>query len=283
MNKVVYIIVNYNDSTNTIKLINNIIDYKVIDNIIVVDNKSTDDSLAKLNKIKNNKLKIIENDINKGYSYGLNVGSIYANSQYKNPIIILSNSDIIIESETTIVNLIKHLDDNIKVVMPKIKEKDIFSYGWKLTSPSKDLLMNIPILNKIFRNKYRYYNQEYFNTPTSIIECVYGCFFIIDGKFLESINYFDENVFLYYEEYILGQKVKQQNKLTIIDNNEYVIHNHNTSIGTNISKLNKYKIYKQSQLYYEKNYNKANKLTMILFKIFYYINLIPYKMKKCEK
>ena len=52
MRKIGYLIINYNDFKTTEKLINNIKDYKVIDEIVIVDNNSTDDSKNKLSKIK---------------------------------------------------------------------------------------------------------------------------------------------------------------------------------------------------------------------------------------
>ncbi len=281
MNSAVLIIVNYNDADNTIKLINNVKSYKTINKIVVVDNNSTDDSLDKLKNLNIKKLHIIESIRNNGYAKGLNMGAKYALEEYKNPVLIFSNSDIEIESENTIKNLINNFKNkDIKVVMPRIKESDKFSYGWKLTGASKDLLMNIPVINKKIREKYRYYDEEYFNGDTSIVDCIYGCFFLIEGEFLKTIDYFDENTFLYFEEYILGRKVKLWNMLSIVDNREYVIHNHNVSIGNNISDINKYKIYKKSQFYYEKKYNNANALIMFFFRVFYIINLIPYKLKR---
>lgn len=281
MNSAVLIIVNYNDADATIKLINNVKSYKTINKIVVVDNNSTDDSLELLKQLDIKKLHIIESIRNNGYAKGLNMGAKYALKEYKNPILIFSNSDIEIESENVIKNLISNFKNkDIKVVMPKIKENNKFSYGWKLTSPFKDLLMNIPVINKSIRKKYRYYDEEYFDGATSIVDCIYGCFFLIEGEFLKKIDYFDENTFLYFEEYILGRKVKLWNRLSIVDNREYVIHNHNLTIGKNVSDINKYKIYKKSQFYYEKKYNNANALIMFFFKLFYYINLIPYKFRR---
>jgi N-acetylglucosaminyl-diphospho-decaprenol L-rhamnosyltransferase len=44
------IILNYNDAPTTVSLINSIRNYKTINYIIVVDNKSTDDSVPVLKK-----------------------------------------------------------------------------------------------------------------------------------------------------------------------------------------------------------------------------------------
>ena len=65
-----FVIVNYNDYKTTIKLIENIKDYNILDKIVVVDNKSTDESLIRLESYNSNKLIVLESGDNKGYSYG---------------------------------------------------------------------------------------------------------------------------------------------------------------------------------------------------------------------
>lgn len=284
MNAVGIVIVNYNDIENTLNLINNLKDYKIINKIVVVDDNSTDNSLSVLKKLNIKKLHIIESIRNSGYAHSLNMGAKYLMDEYKNPYIILSNNDIEVPNEETIKNLIKHFkDENIKIVMPKIKEGEEYKYGWKLTSPFIDLLINIPLFNRRYRSKYLDYPSDYFKTDIAIVDCIYGCFFIVEGNFLKSINYFDSKTFLYYEENILGRKAQEKGVLSIVDNNNYCIHHHNKTIGNNVSNLNKYKIYKSSQLYYEKKYNKANLIIMFFFRLFYLINLIPYKIKSIKK
>ena len=92
------VIVNYNDYETTKRLLDNVKDYKVLKEIVVVDNKSTDNSLEELRKLKNKKITIIDSGENKGYSYALNVGCKYLIDKYKSLNIVISNSDIIIES-----------------------------------------------------------------------------------------------------------------------------------------------------------------------------------------
>ncbi len=45
------VILNYNDAETTEKLVKQIVDYKVLHQIIVVDNASTDNSLERLKKL----------------------------------------------------------------------------------------------------------------------------------------------------------------------------------------------------------------------------------------
>ena len=97
-------IVNYNDYKTTKRLIDNIINYKCLDKIVVVDNKSTDNSLINLKKLESKKIKIIASNKNGGYSYALNIGCKYLIEEFKELTIIVSNSDIIIDSENDLID-----------------------------------------------------------------------------------------------------------------------------------------------------------------------------------
>lgn len=272
------VIVNYNDSDNTLKLIKSVIKYKSIKMIVVVDNNSYTSEVNKLKEIKSDKVVIIENDNNYGYAYALNIGSKYINELFNDAYICLANTDISIPNEKVILSMASKINDEVKCVMPKVKESSSFKYGWRLTSALYDLVANIPLINRMFRKDIINYPKEYFK-KNFLVDVVYGCFFMIEGKTLAEINYFDDKTFLYYEEYILARKLQGINKKSVVDTSSYIEHKHNAVIGTNLDLKNKYKIYKRSQIYYEKHYNKANIIEMFLFRLFYLVNLIPYELK----
>ena len=71
------VILNYNDSNTTAEIINRIKNYNVLDLIVVVDNKSTDDSYTLLKEYENEKIKVIQADSNNGYGAGNNIGARY--------------------------------------------------------------------------------------------------------------------------------------------------------------------------------------------------------------
>ena len=106
----------------------------------------------------------------------------------------------------------------------------MIKHGWKLSNANMNLLMNI-------------YEPLYF-------------------------GYMDENTFLYYEENILARKLKAVNKLSVINKGAEVTHKHNVSIGSSVSQINKYNIYKKSQLYYERHYNNASEIQIFSLKCF---------------
>lgn len=264
MKKLGFVIVNYNDANTTIRLLNQIKDYKNIDQIIVVDNNSTDDSVKKLKKLKSKKIKIIENKENKGYASGLNTGAKYLIQTLGECNIIFSNSDIIIKNEKDLDTLSSDIKGEISVSSPVIEEHNNLNRGWKKTTPLTESLLNLPYISRYFKKKKLYYKDNHYKEDISYVDVVSGCFFMVDSSALQEINYFDENTFLYYEELIFSKKLEEKNKKLIVDNRVHVIHDHSVTIDKNVKRINKYKILKASQRYYVKNYLKGNLLEMTL-------------------
>lgn len=268
------VILNYNDYETTKDMINQIKDYKCLNHILIVDNKSTDRSYTKLKKLENKKIEVIKTDNNKGYAYGNNYGVRYLDSKYKIDNIIISNPDVIV-SEDTINTLIEDLKnkEDISMIAPIVEERGILSRGWKLPGFKEDLLSNINYFHK-YSKKLMSYNEEYYNNYLSRVEACHGCFFMIRLKDFKEVELFDENTFLYYEENILGKKLKDKGLFVYIDNTVKVIHNLSVSVDKTYNSIKKYKILKNSQKYYEKNYNNLNIFGIILLRIFYYISLL---------
>ncbi len=262
------IIVNYNDFTSTEKLINNIKDYRIIDKIVVVDNHSSDDSPQKLNKLKLPKLKVIINEENKGYSYAINTGAKYLIAEYKECNIIISNADVIIEKEEDIETLIKLLHrKNVGIVAPTILERGTKNRGWKNPTPKQEIVLNLAYIHRFFRKKYLYYDDDYYQGDFSIVDVLSGCFFLIQSKTLQAVNYLDDHVFLYYEENILAKKLQVKKKINLISNKVTIIHNHSVTIDKSLKRIKKYKAQKKSQYYFEVEYNNASLLERMLLKL----------------
>ena len=262
------IIVNYNDFTSTEKLINNIKDYRVIDKIVVVDNHSNDDSPQKLKKLKLPKLKVIINEENKGYSYAINTGAKYLIDEYKECNIIISNADVIIEKEEDIETLIKLLHrKNVGIVAPTILERGTKNRGWKNPTPKQEIILNLAYIHRFFRKKYLYYDDDYYQGDFSIVDVLSGCFFLIQSKTLQAVNYLDDHVFLYYEENILAKKLQVKKKINLISNKVTIIHNHSVTIDKSLKRIKKYKAQKKSQYYFEVEYNNASLLERMLLKL----------------
>ena len=93
--KTAIIILNYNDLETTKNMLNLIKDYKILDLIVIVDNKSLDNSYQELKKFENSKIKVLETDKNLGYAYGNNYGLNYLENKNIDNVII-SNPDVLV-------------------------------------------------------------------------------------------------------------------------------------------------------------------------------------------
>lgn len=260
------VIVNYNDFDMTSRLLNNVKGYKCLSQIVIVDNASTDDSFEKLKEFESNRITIIKNS-SRHFSSGLNVGAKCLIKKVGECNIIFSNSDIIIKGEEDLNKLSSDINKDIVVVGPTVDEHGCLNRGWRLPSVNKEILFNIPLLSRYFKKKFLFYKEEEYQKDITYVDVVSGCFFLVDSKFLEENDYFDETTFLYYEEQIFAKKVMNRKKKEAIDNKVVIFHDHSVSIDKSIKRLKKQKTLKQSQRYYCKAYQKANIIQMGLLYI----------------
>ena len=267
MRKIGFVIVNYNDAKTTIRLLNQLKEFKNIDSIVVVDNNSTDDSFVQLKEQENGNITIIKNSENKGYASGMNTGARYLINKIGKCHIIFSNSDIIIKNAKDLNTLSSDINNEVAVASPVIEEHGNLNRGWKKTTAFTEVLLNLPYISRYFKRKKLYYKDDHYKKDKSSVDVVSGCFFMVDSKILQEVDYFDENTFLYYEELIFAKKLEKAGKKLIVDNRVKVIHDHSVTIDKNIKRINKYKILKASQRYYVKNYLKGNLLEMALLYI----------------
>lgn len=273
MSKIGMVILNYNDYETTNKYIDMIKDYKSLNKIVIVDNNSTDGSYDKLNKLSNNKISVIKTDSNKGYSYGNNYGIKYLDENSDVDYIIISNPDIIVE-EKVIKKLQKDMDNNneISVICPVINQLEEQIRGWRLPTIKDEILQNINYVQRKVKQSLNYSEDKYKEKLTKV-DVVPGCFFMIRKDVMNLIGNFDESTFLYYEENILGQKLKNIGKKSFVDNEVSIVHDLSVSVNKSFSSIKKYKMLKQSQKYFVKNYLNANIFDMILLGLTYYISL----------
>ena len=72
---------------------------------------------------------------------------------------------------------------------------------------------------------------------------------------------------LQFTKNIFGFKTKKLNKNIVICNDIDVVHDHAKTINKNLKRIEKYKILKKSQYYYEKEYNKASSISLMILKL----------------
>ena len=150
--KVAVVIVNYNDVEDTVKYVNTISKYNVINRVVVVDNLSTTSgAFETLKKLEDEKVYVIQSDKNGGYDYGNNIGIKYLESKGEEyDYIIVSNPDISVSEEAINSCLEKIEKDNkIAVIAPRMFNKDdkpIRRSAWKMRTFWLDVIHSTRLL-----------------------------------------------------------------------------------------------------------------------------------------
>ena len=275
MNNICCLVLNYNDSETAISLISRIKGYNVFSTILVVDNCSTDESFDRLSSYSNaSNYKVIKTDCNGGYGYGNNYGINYAYHVLKAEYVLLCNPDVSFE-EAVVTRLASVLDENqdciiASAVQHDINNLEIFDKAWMIPSAFKYACSFSNQGNKRITKKY--YESSYFEEKEVIVDCVPGAMLMIRAKYFIELGGYDESIFLYCEEEMIGYKAKKMGFKTILATDCFYQHEHGTSINKSIKDEEKQKnMIIENKLYFMKNYLKANFFEMSIAHIILFL------------
>lgn len=258
MDKIAIIILNYNSWEDTIQEIDICHDFLKFDyeNIIVVDNASTNNSVEMLKKeAECRKFIFINANENRGYAAGNNIGMRYAyKHKYRYGLIL--NNDIVIRDENMIKKMLRIFskDPSVAVVSPDIYAPNGYMYNRDSVRPSFfDYTLGI----FLYKNKGRKVNNiggyAYVYRPQ-------GCCMMVDLEKMTCIDYMDEHTFLYLEEPILAERLMNKGYHCACAINTQVIHNHSVTVKSALSKKKRRKIVQDSFRYYLEQYRGFNLL-----------------------
>ena len=226
MAKTALIILNYNDADTTESLIQLVKDYSVLDHIVVVDNRSTDDSYERLKKHASDKIDVLLAESNKGYATGNNFGVYYALKHYAPDYLLIANPDVEF-SEKVVERLVETLENSEKgaVAAPIVNQGyNIWSLPgyWGIIEALFLVWFN---LDK--RNQKKKLMAKGGVQPVGVVE---GSFFCVKADVFRQIGGLDERTFLYCEENILAKKVDNIGMQVLALAEERYDHFHSRSI-----------------------------------------------------
>ncbi len=273
--KIPIILLNYNSFPDCRKCVSFLKRQEGIDiEIIIVDNCSSCEGEQETVRqfCQEQGCIFIQADENRGYNAGNNIGLRYASEKgYKYALI--ANPDM----EFPQVDYVKTLADIME------KDEQIVVCGSDIVTPegwhqnpqrgvkySEELFWFITTLRNLKSKKW--FSEDY--TKSAFCQKVSGCCFLIRIEFLNRIKFFDENVFLYSEEAILGKQVQSCNKKMYYCSEAQAIHRHIKSEKGDPKK--RMQILFTSREYYLRKYSnyKGIKLQVLLLsraiqKLFY--------------
>lgn len=271
MERIAVVILNYNTWQKTISEINMIssLFHLKADQLIVVDNASSNDSYEQLQKRKAGKYHLLRAKHNNGYAAGNNIGMKYAyRLGYQYAWII--NNDILIEDAMLLHKMLNILvkDDRLAVVNPDIYAPDGHMFNRESKRPSfYDYTLGMLAYRKAGRQIKDLGGYGYVYRPQ-------GCCMLVDLRKIKEAGYMDEHTFLYGEEVILAERLRNKGYLCGCCTSAKVIHDHSFTVkgAFTKSKLNRMKI--ESFRYYLRKYRKFSVAATKICCLFYQMKLI---------
>ncbi len=264
--KTALIILNYNDPERTAALINKVSSYPSLNDIVVVDNGSTDDSAETLSKLSGGHIHFISRSENGGYSKGNNTGLLYALKELKSDIIFIANPDVSFTDETAAA-MTKVLTDHPEFgcIAPLVNQ----GYNvWHLPGFT-GILVSLFLFAFTFekmavRKELEESGEEII--PVGVVE---GSFFAVTAEAIKKVRGFDERTFLYAEEIILSFRLRKNGYLTGVLPFERYDHLHSASIKKmyRSSKAAAFYHFRDSFRIYNKYYLKTGSLQDRIFDI----------------
>jgi len=270
------ILVNYNNSNDTINCIlqlNNQF-YKDFE-VIIVDNDSDNDSIEKLNYFlrkfkqkRNFDLKIYYQGINNGFAGGMNYGIKKSSGE----IIVILNSDIIFDDKF-LENAIQFLDANpdFAIMGPKIyyypnTQKIWFTGGYFR-------FFNYSGAYRIGRGVRDPENK----LLNEILEVDYisGCCMFIRREIFKKIKLFDKNYFMYIEDSDFCYRAKISD-LKVVYNPKIILYHKIDEKREKYSKFIRYHYFKNKFLFILKHYP----VILIFYHTLISIFIIPISISK---
>ena len=261
------IIVNY----NTFKLTKETIDSCLAEpthytyEIFLVDNKSTDDSLEKLeeyfkDEISRGILKVIANSSNDGFAKANNLAIEQAKGEY----ILLLNSDTLVKEATI---------DKCMDYMSKGVNADVGALGCKVSLADGSL---DKACKRSFPNPANSF-YKLFNVKTSSgkddynlddldddgvyeIDCLVGAFMLVRKTTIDDIGLLDDTFFMYGEDIDWCYRIKQAGWRIVYFGEAEIIHYKGASSEDKKTKKRNpkliYEFYRAMYVFYRKHYTK---------------------------
>ena len=273
---VTVIVLNWNGKDLTLECLDSLkkVDYSNY-TILVVDNKSSDDSVESINKIYPD-ISVLKLDNNYGYAGGNNRGFNSMNNNKPDYVIFLNNDTIV--DKDFIKPLIKPLltNKNIYQTVPKIYYQNNPKLVWYAGG-------NINLwTGSVFHRGIRQYDNEKFNSEC-LTEYATGCCFCMRYDDFKNMKGFDENFPMYSEDVDLSLSIRKKDFQVWYTPNSRIWHKVSASIGGSFSlSKNKRKLIGLFLLF-RKHANPFQYISIILlmpFQLFYQIIKLAYSFKK---
>jgi len=275
------VIVNYVTYSDTITYVRDVLlqQRDISLEIVIIDNDSPNGSYRKLQGFfaTNEQVTVIQNETNEGYARANNRGIRYLEKQAVDYILV-SNNDVSFNDTQLLSKLVGWYNSLeapafISPVMHVRGRMSKRNSAWRLPDKRKEILSATRIIKGLavpYLKRY-YYPLQYPSNEVLPVDCIPGSFFLGKTEVFKEVNYLDDQTFLYYEETILGEKVKRSQRKNYIIQALAYEHNASKTIGLFVSHLQKHQYILESKLRFWKAYKNAGWAFLTTLRLLYQV------------
>ncbi len=221
MKKAAVVILNWNGKKHLETYLPSVIQYSTGYDVIVIDNDSTDDSVAFL-KENYPSIEIIINPKNSGFASGYNEGLVHLEGRYEYYILLNSDVEVTENWISPVVNVLDS-DDDIVACQPKIlshTNKNMFEHAGAaggFMDKNGYPFCRGRIFDRVEEDKGQYdgTNEIFWST---------GACMFIESKIFHELKGFDDDYFAHMEEIDLCWRIKLKGYKVYYTSNSKVYH-----------------------------------------------------------
>lgn len=209
------IILSYNTRDFLKNCLNSIFKYDLIDyEVIVVDNASTDGSVAMVNELKSSRVCVIENKENVGFAKGCNIGAKAAKGDF----LLFLNSDTEFVDSATLEIMHSSFEAKTGIVGGLMENKNHSlqrSFGSFYTLPHVAKMLFLGEKGELAGKSF---------TEIHSVDWVSGGFMMVRSDIYQKLGGFDEKIFMYVEDVEFCYRVKKAGYQVVVNPKAAVIH-----------------------------------------------------------
>lgn len=282
MSTIAAVVLNYKDWQLTSQCVSHLKSLPIVDDIVIVDNASPNDSAKHLKALEDNKrVHFIQSTENAGYASGNNLGAFFAYNTLGSQQILILNPDVTIGEEAIecMSDLMKKNPD-YKLLTPVVEDSSgvLRAQSWDQYSYWTNLRALFGGLQRIFGTGVSHKKSDY-QKGLNTVDCVSGACLFFDAQAFVDVGGFDERTFLYMEETIIGERLKRAGYKTAVVGGISYQHGHSVTINQNLSGIEeKIRIRHQSRDIFTYNYLNVTGWRKVLYKIARKLSYVDIKL-----
>ncbi|MBQ7724560.1 MAG: glycosyltransferase family 2 protein [Lachnospiraceae bacterium] len=275
--KTTLIILNYNDGERTKGLLLQAAGYDVINDIVVVDNASTDGSYELLKEEEGEHIHVIRRNSNGGYAKGNNEGALYALKKLHPDIIFIANPDVSF-TEPAAKAMAEALMNNNEyaAVAPFVRQGyNVWNLPGFIGILRSLFLFSFTAEKILLKRAVERTGADL--APVGVIE---GSFFAVSAEKFREVSGFDERTFLYGEEIMLARRFRRKGYREAVLPKMVYDHLHSASIKKiyRSSKAAAFHHFRDSFRIYNKYYLKTGPVEDRIFDLCWQLGLMERKI-----